>query len=531
MQTNMPTGRDPPAVTREEAVASDALSIRRRGLAGAAWMIGFRMCSRLLGVVSTLVLARLLTTADFGIVAIAFTISAGLNSLSNVGVTENLVRHKEVGRDVLDTGFTIQVVKGLITGGLLLLVAPLASVWFDEPRLRDVIYLLAAAFMLGGFENVGIIHFRRELRFDREFLLSAIERCSMFAATMIAAFILRDYWALVIGTAVSKLARVAATYVMHPFRPRLGLKAWHELAGFSFWMWMSSLAYVVWIRADPLVVGSAVTKAELGIFVVALDIALLPSTEILEPIAAVLFAGFAAARNAGRDPRRDAFNLAVTLVAVMAPIAIVLSAASTYGVGVLLGQKWSDAAPIVAIITLSVLLSPFSYTASVTLTAIGKLKSNFVVVTSASAVKLILLYLTAQTGNLTLIAMASVSITSVESSIFIYMLWRNGSRLHGVLKPLSRILTSLGIAALVLYASGLGWAGAAVPPLLDCFLYGAILAALGFGVYAAALLALWAVAGRPDGPERQIVAVAMPMITATRRRIATLLVRRRVDTA
>ncbi len=503
----------------------------QRALTGAAWMVGFRMCSRLLGIASTLVLARLLSTADFGIVAIAFTISTALNSLSNVGVTENLVRHSEIGRDVLDTGFTVQIIKGLITGLLLLAAAPLASGWFGEPRLQAVFYVLAGAYALAGFENVGVIHFRRDLRFDREFQLSAIERVAAFVATVVAALILRDYWAIVIGTAAAKIARVTATYVMHPYRPRFGLRAWHELAGFSLWMWLSSLAYIVWQRADPLVVGSAVSKAELGVFVVALDIALLPTTEILEPIASVLFAGFAAERNAGRDPRENAFSLAVALMAAMAPIALVLSAASTYVVGVLLGAQWSEAAPVVAIVTMSVFLSPFSYTASIVLTAMGKLRSNFAVVAAASAAKLVLLYAAAQTGSLVLIAAASVAITSVESLIFVVMLRRNGSRTSGMLKPMCRVIASGGMAALAMYATGLAWPGAVVLPFGNCVLYGMMLAVVGGATYAAALLGLWTVFGRPDGPERQIVTMLLPLVARLWGRILSLLKRKRLFAA
>ena len=314
-------------------------NIVNRVITGAAWMVAFRMFSRGIGIASTLVLARLLDTTDFGIVAIAFTISAALNSVSNVGVTENLVRYKTVGRPELDTGFTIQLVKGVITGALLLAAAPIAASWFSEPRLTNVIYVLAIIFALSGIENIGIINFRRDMRFDREFQLSIIERVLTFAATLTAALLLRSYWALVIGMLVAKIVRVIATYVMEPYRPKLGLHAWGELAGFSMWMWLSSLVYIVWIRADPLVVGSQVSKAVLGLYVVALDIALLPATEIMEPIGAVLFAGFAAEHNAGSDPRGKTFSLAVSLMTVMAPIALIISAASTEIVGVLLGPK------------------------------------------------------------------------------------------------------------------------------------------------------------------------------------------------
>ena len=236
----------------------------------------------------------------------------------------------------------------------------------------------------------------------------------------------------------AKIVRVIATYVLEPYRPKLGLHAWRELASFSMWMWLSSLVYIVWLRADPLIVGSQVSKTMLGLYVVALDIALLPATEIMEPIGAVLFAGFAAERNEGRNPQANAFSLAVSLMAVMAPISLIISAASTDIVGVLLGPKWSAAAPIVAILTLSVALSPFSNTAAQSLTASGKVRSNLAVVVCASIIKIGVLYVAARTGNLYIIALSALTITSAETSMFIYMLRRNGSRLNGMVWPIIR---------------------------------------------------------------------------------------------
>lgn len=494
-------------------------------------MVAFRIFSRGIGIVSTLVLARLLDTSDFGIVAIAFTISAALSSISNVGVVENLVRYKIVGRAELDTGFTVQLVKGGITGALLLAVAPLAAAWFSEPRLTNVIYVLAAIFALAGIENIGIINFRRDMRFDREFQLSAIERVLTFVTTLTAALLFRSYWALVIGMLVAKIVRVIATYMMEPYRPKLGLHAWRELVGFSMWMWLSSLVYIVWVRADPLIVGSQVSKAVLGLYVVALDIALLPTTEIMEPIGAVLFAGFAAELNAGRDPRGSAFSLAVSLMAVMAPIALVISAASTDIVGVLLGPKWSAAAPIVAILTLGVVLSPFSNTAAQSLTSSGKIRANLAVVVCASIIKVGVLYLAARTGDLYVIALSALMITSAESSMFIFMLRRNGSRFIGMAWPIVRIILSLLLAAIALKATGIAWDGDEVLPVATCLWRGIVLGAVGGGVYAITLLGLWSIAGRPDSPELQIMTVVTLVVSRIGDRGRALVARKRLDTA
>lgn len=475
-------------------------------------MIAFRMFSRGIGFASTLVLARLLSTSDFGIVSIAFTLSAALNSISNVGVTENLVRYKIVGRAEFDTGFTIQLVRGCFTGLLLIGMAPLAASWFSEPRLINIIYAMAGIFVLAGMENIGIVNFRRNMQFDREFRLSVIERVLAFIATLAAAILLHSYWALVIGMLIGKITRVISTYIMEPYRPAFGVRAWGEMAGFSLWMWLSSLVYIVWLRADPLVIGSQVTKAVLGLYVIALDIALLPATEIMEPIGAVLFAGFAAERNAGRDPRGNAFKLAVSLMSVMAPIALVLSASSTYIVGILLGPKWSAAAPLVAILTYAVVLSPFSNTAAQSLTASGKVRANLVVVLCASAIKVVVLYVAARTGDLNVVAISALSITSAEASMFIFMLYRNGSRFSGLTWSVVRSLGSFLTAALALKATGIAWAGDETFPVLTCLWRGTLLSFVGGSIYTTVLFGAWFLAGRPSGPERQIVSLILPYL-------------------
>jgi lipopolysaccharide exporter len=219
------------------------------------------------------------------------------------------------------------------------------------------------------------------------------------------------------------------------------------------------------------------------------------------------------------------------LLAVMVPIALVLSAGSDYVVGVLLGLKWTAAGPLIAILTLSVMLSPFSYTSSVVLTATGKLKANFTVVTLASACKLMFLYAAAQTGNLHVVAAASLTITSIESSLFIFMLRRNGSRMRGSFWPLCRIIASAIVTALAMDATGLAWVGADILPFTASVIRGTALGVLGFGVYAAALAGLWNAAGRPDGPERRIINVLLPLLARIWRRALALLARRRLDAA
>ena len=244
---------------------ADEAEVGARTAVGAAWLIAWRMVTRALGLVSTLVLARLLVPADFGLVAMATTFAFAVEALSEIGLLEALVRRPDTDRAAYDTAFTMQVLRGLATGGLIAVGASALGAWFDEPRLVPLLFVLAGLAVASGFENIGIVEFRRTLRFDVEFKLQFVPRICQFFVTIAAAWALQSYWALLIGIAVSKLGRLVMTYLIHPYRPGLTLSRWRELVGFSFWTWASSIATLVWERSDAFILGPVVGAAELGV--------------------------------------------------------------------------------------------------------------------------------------------------------------------------------------------------------------------------------------------------------------------------
>ena len=88
-------------------------SVASRTVIGATWMIAWRMATRSLGLISTLVLARLLVPSDFGLVAIATTFAAAIDSLSELGLQAALVRQPDDDPSLYDTAFTMQAIRGL----------------------------------------------------------------------------------------------------------------------------------------------------------------------------------------------------------------------------------------------------------------------------------------------------------------------------------------------------------------------------------------------------------------------------------
>ena len=99
-------------------------------LKGSAWMIALRWAVRLTGLVSTVILARLLTPTDFGVVAMAMLLVGMLEILNQTGQKLVIIRHADPKREDYDTAWTLSVIVGLVTGLAIVVLAPLANIFF-----------------------------------------------------------------------------------------------------------------------------------------------------------------------------------------------------------------------------------------------------------------------------------------------------------------------------------------------------------------------------------------------------------------
>ena len=481
-------------------------SLASKTFAGASWMIAWRIVTRSLGLLSTLVLARILLPADFGIIAMASTFSAAVDSLSQLGLQDALVRRRGRAADLFDTAFTLQIGRACLTALIIAAGAPAAAAWFGEPRLIPVLLVVAAGSLIGGAENIGIVDFRRDMRFRVQFRLATVPRLIQVACTVTLALALHSYWALLGGILVGKVARVAMTWRLHPYRPRIGLAGWRELAGFSFWTWATTLATLVWDRCDPFVLGPAIGAAQLGVYLVAVELGTLPVSELVEPISAALFNSFATAQHSGTSSTRLAPLVAVSLFIGIFPLVIGISAAAGYVVAALLGPHWTAAQPIVAVATWLCLFSAFSYVGTNVLVANGFVRRNFIANVFASIAKLAVLVTTvALTHDLALIALATAICVGIESSLFFSLLWGTGGiDMRGMLGGMLRAMLAGAASVALLMVTGLGWHPVAMP-VLPAVLIGAAVGLLGIACFGTVLLLLWLLAGRPPGPETSML--------------------------
>ncbi len=313
-------------------------------------MVLFKFVGRSLGLISTVILARLLMPSDFGVVAMAMVVIGILELITWFSFDVVLIQKQDTTREHYDTAWTFNFMFGVVSGLLVLALAHPTAAYFNEPRLVAVMYVLASAQFVGGLQNIGIVNFRKDMNFDREFFYFLGRKLGGFLITVPLAFILRNYWALVIGQVTSALAGVVLSYTMHPYRPRFSLSKSGELFDFSKWMLLLNVIVALRRRVAHLAVGKLAGAGPLGLFTVSYEISNLPTTELVAPINRAVFPGYAQMSH-DLQILRDGYLKVLGVIALFAlPAATGVAAIADLLVPVFLGEKWLDAIPLIQIL-------------------------------------------------------------------------------------------------------------------------------------------------------------------------------------
>ena len=326
---------------------SEELDIGHHARRGTAWMVAMRWAVRLLGLLSTIVLARLLNPEDFGLFALSVLLIGLAELMGKAGQDMAVIRERDLSREYLDSAWTASILIGFAFGIVLILVAPWIAALFHEPRAELLVQILSARVFLMGFENIGVALFRRDLDFAKDFRFGVYEKLAQVVVTITLAVMFRNYWALVLGAIFGMMIAIAISYVMHPYRPRLCFSAIGRVWSFSGWMFASFLGMFFTQRLASFTIGATQSTEAMGYYHVGDDLGQMPTLELVQPISRALFPTYSAIAH---DLDRLA-NAAISSLSVVAIIAFSIgfgfAAASDAFVNVVYGSKWDAAADVV----------------------------------------------------------------------------------------------------------------------------------------------------------------------------------------
>jgi O-antigen/teichoic acid export membrane protein len=457
---------------------------------------------RAIGLVSVVVMARLLRPEDFGIVALALAAAAFVELFGWIGLRQALLRIKAPDRSHYDTAFTIQLGLFLLLAALLAAAAPLAAAFYGVPEVAPILWVLAGRLVFLAVVNIGVVDFEREMQFGRDMKMRLSVRVASLAVTIAAAVWLRNYWALVIGLVSYTAFYTAASYIAHPFRPRLDLSRRGELLGVSLWMFVSSLAEWVQTQIERLVLGRFAVPATVGLYSVSKDLSTIFTQEITTALNRVTFVTVASGQASAAEGRNVARVIGGYAV-IVAPLAAGLVATAPDSVAVLLGAKWLPAAPLLQVIAIYTGIQAVYLMTGAVLQASGFARRAALMNIAGAALSAIAV---AGAGwwwrTPEAVAAAALGVNCVMLTAGLVLLARIAG--CGVARLGANLLRPVLAAAAMVAVL---WGPAAFEtgsPLVDLLLA----AGAGGAAYAAALAGLWLLSGRPEGAESEAALLA-----------------------
>lgn len=479
-------------------------SLTRRVAEGAMWMVLLRSAVRALGLLSTIILARLLTPSDFGLVAMATLVAGMVEILAQFGFDSFLMRRKEEpAPEAYSSIWTLTVLRGFAIAGVLAGLAAWASDLFTEPRLEPLIYVLAASAVIEGFQNVFMVQYQRNLNFRFEFGFQVAKKVVMLMTTLTLAAIYHSYWALMAGIVVSRIFGVAISYLLCKDRPRFTLVGAGEAFSFSKWIMLANLIFYIRNSADQWLIGRLLAPSALGIYLLGKEIAELPTTELVHPIQRSLLPGFARLADDLESMRRAYLRAYGTVLQIGAPLGVGLALVAEPLVRCLLGEKWLAVAPILQILGYYGALRVASSAAGAVYLAMGKPQLDAYLAFATIVVGLPAVWWGTTHYGIEGAAYGIFFMTAAGTPMHIVTVSKLLSlRFADLVRVSWRTWAALAImVATVTMAAEIRWPEG----LLGVWIQLITLSIIGAATYCVAVAGLWALSGAPDSCEREML--------------------------
>lgn len=354
--------------------SSERASIARKAGRGVLWnFLSFGLSKGVL-LLTTSLLARLLTKEDFGLVAVAVVAINYLSVVKDLGLGLALIQRRDDVEEAASTVFTINVLLGAVLSLLVLPLAPLFAAYFQEPQVTPVLRWLGLSFTLNALGATHINLLMRELDYRRKFIPDMTNTLVKGVLSLWLAVSGLGVWALVFGQLAGAAASTLAAWMVEPWRPRLrlNLPLARQLVRFGASVTGVDILTVFVDNLSYLIIGRLLGVAALGVFSISYRLPEMLIVGNLWLIASVLFPAFSSIQDKPDELRRG-FLVSIRLVQlIVMPLCLGLFVAAEPIVRVFFGEQWLEAIPLLRLLSLYALIYSVGYHAGDVYKAIGR---------------------------------------------------------------------------------------------------------------------------------------------------------------
>jgi O-antigen/teichoic acid export membrane protein len=345
-----------------EVLRTDHLhaDLKGRSVRGGLATISSQGARFLIQSLSTVVLARLLTPRDFGIVAMVMAITALATAFADLGLSEATIQCENITLQQVSALFWINVAIGLTFMLATMALAPVMAWFYREPRLAGITLVSSTTFLIGGLRVQHEALLKRQMRFGavagRDVASVAVGVC----VAIVMAWRGAGYWAIVALPVASQFTRMALSWLAVRWIPNLPRRGAHvrSLVTFGGNVAVSYLLVSATRNADNVLIGWWWGATPLGFYSRAFNLLMMPLQQLSGPVNSVLVPAFSRIQHDAERFARYYLRVANLTMWAIAPIFAVLFVAAQPVIALVLGRQWSAAAPVFRLLVIAALGQP-----------------------------------------------------------------------------------------------------------------------------------------------------------------------------
>ncbi len=367
------------------------------------WSLVSELTAKAIQPVVFIILARILTPEDFGVITAAMMVIAFSQIFWEAGMGKALIQRQSKIEAAANTAFWINITLGIAISGLLYLLAgPIARIFFHDERVAIVLQVMTLQILLGSFSSVHSALLQKELAFKKLFWVRFATVGLPGMASIPLAFCGWGYWALVSGTLIGSLAQVIMLWRLSAWAPswQFDLKIAREVSAFGFWVGLTAIFSWFYQWVDSLILGLYFGLKEVGIFRIGNQFSMTIFALIFAFILPAIYASFSKdAAMADKVKIRTKLNLVSINVSILSlPIGLMIYILSADIERFVFGGDWVGVGFVIGLIAIKeAVLWIFAFNIEA-IRAMGKPKPETLVAGLSGLANILVLYFFVQHG-------------------------------------------------------------------------------------------------------------------------------------
>lgn len=334
------------------------MTVFKEAIKGISWLGGLRLSSRVLVLLRTVILARLLSPFQFGIFGVVTLAIALFEVFTETGINTVLIQEDEEIGPLINTAWVVSLARGFLIFLLIAVFSFPLALFFSQPAAAKFLLLAALIPLVKGFINPAIIQFQKNLQFNKEFFLRLAILVVESGAAIILALLTRSVVSLILALLVSGVFEVFLSFIFCSPRPHLSFEKekFRKIFARGKWITLGGIFAALVDQGDDAVVGRLLGVGSLGLYQMAYKISNLPFTEITDVFYNATFPIYARINQDKKAIWQNFKRMTALTLVLVVPLALAIFFFPEPIIRLVLGEKWlgaKDALRILAVFGLT----------------------------------------------------------------------------------------------------------------------------------------------------------------------------------